>query len=509
MAIVVPSLYYTNTVTGVACTAVYSGGNVTSDGCGTITARGVCYATTPNPTIANSKTVDAGTTGSWTSGTFTIVPGILYYVRSYATNSAGTSYGYPATYIQTIIAPSLSPTTAASSITTNSAVSGGSVSSSGGNLSNCGAVTERGICWSTTSNPTTASSKATCGTGTGTYTGNLTGLLPNTTYYVRSYAINSAGTGYGSQISFTTAAITATLTQYNVYGGSNFTAIQYTVTLGAAAIGTKYFSVTHTNTTNSGNATENITVYNGATSGTLSISYIKQVSLYNALCDFNGTQAGYTNTSSQLSYPIAAIKIPTLSTTAATAITTTTASSGGNVSSDEGATVTERGICWSTSQNPTTANSKASSGTGTGSFSVGMTGLSTSTTYWVRAYAINAVGTAYGAQVTFTTLANPIIANISSRSVAGGSTYIAVEWKVTLASSATSAVSIPYSCTNSSNTYYQTGNWPSIATGSTTSTFVVTYNRPIGANYTATCIFGTMPSGYSAGSTASYTVLKQ
>ncbi len=96
--------------------------------------------------------------------------------------------------------------------------------------------------------------------------------------------------------------------------------------------------------------------------------------------------------------------IPTVTTNSVTSITSSSALCGGNVTSDGGATVTERGICYSTSQNPTTSSSKVTSGTGTGSFTANMTGLSASTTYYVRAYAINAQGTAYGAQQSFTTL---------------------------------------------------------------------------------------------------------
>ncbi len=96
--------------------------------------------------------------------------------------------------------------------------------------------------------------------------------------------------------------------------------------------------------------------------------------------------------------------IPTVSTTAASSITASSATSGGNVTADGGATVTERGICYATTANPTTANTKVTSGTGTGSFTANMTGLAANTLYYVRAYAINANGTAYGSQVSFTTL---------------------------------------------------------------------------------------------------------
>jgi hypothetical protein len=94
---------------------------------------------------------------------------------------------------------------------------------------------------------------------------------------------------------------------------------------------------------------------------------------------------------------------PTVTTTAISNITRTTASSGGNVTSDGGATVTARGVCWSTSSNPTTANSKTTDGSGTGSFTSSITGLSPGTTYYVRAYATNSVGTSYGANVSFKT----------------------------------------------------------------------------------------------------------
>jgi hypothetical protein len=89
-------------------------------------------------------------------------------------------------------------TLAIGNITTNSATSGGTITSDGGSP-----ITQRGICWATTQNPTTANNVAVAGTGTGNFTTNLTGLNPNSTYYVRAYAINTAGTAYGNELSFT------------------------------------------------------------------------------------------------------------------------------------------------------------------------------------------------------------------------------------------------------------------------------------------------------------------
>ena len=94
----------------------------------------------------------------------------------------------------------------------------------------------------------------------------------------------------------------------------------------------------------------------------------------------------------------------TLTTTAASAITLTAATSGGNISSDGGSPVTARGVCWATTSNPTIANSHTTDGTGSGTFTSSITGLSASTLYHVRAYATTGNGTYYGEDLTFTTL---------------------------------------------------------------------------------------------------------
>jgi uncharacterized protein (TIGR02145 family) len=93
--------------------------------------------------------------------------------------------------------------------------------------------------------------------------------------------------------------------------------------------------------------------------------------------------------------------LPTLTTSAPSSITYTTAVGGGNISSDGGASITARGVCWNTTTNPTIANNKSVNGTGVGTFTSSITGLSPNTTYYVRAYATNSSGTAYGVQVTF------------------------------------------------------------------------------------------------------------
>lgn len=95
---------------------------------------------------------------------------------------------------------------------------------------------------------------------------------------------------------------------------------------------------------------------------------------------------------------------PTVTTTAITSITRLTSSSGGNVTADGGSTVTDRGVCWNTSGTPTTSDSKTSDSSGTGVFTSSITGLRPGTTYYVRAYATNSVGTSYGSELNFKSL---------------------------------------------------------------------------------------------------------
>jgi uncharacterized protein (TIGR02145 family) len=128
-------------------------------------------------------------------------PNTLYYIRAYATNSVGTSYGNEISFttLPNPVLPTVT-TTAVSNIAQTTATGGGNVTADG-----YATVSARGVCWSTSSNPTTAGSYNSEGSGTGTFTSNLTGLTAGTLYYVRAYATNSVGTAYGNEINFNTS----------------------------------------------------------------------------------------------------------------------------------------------------------------------------------------------------------------------------------------------------------------------------------------------------------------
>ncbi len=194
---VVPTLT-TASVTNVTSTTAMCGGDISSNGGSAITACGVCWSTSQNPTIADSKTSEAAVSGSFTSTITGLTPGATYYIRAYATNSVGTAYGNQVSTAALAVLPTIS-TAALSGITTIAATSGGNITNDGG-----GAITARGVCWSTTTDPTVSNNKTTDGTGSGSFTSAIAGLTAGATYYVRAYATNSAGTAYGNQETLTT-----------------------------------------------------------------------------------------------------------------------------------------------------------------------------------------------------------------------------------------------------------------------------------------------------------------
>lgn len=174
--------------------------SVSSDGGGTISAKGFCWSTVSSPTIANTRTIDGTGLGAFSSSLGNLNPGTLYYVRAYATNQAGTAYGAQTTFSTVAVQLATVNGLTVSNIAKTSASVSGSVTTDGG-----GTVTVRGICWSTSSTPTYPSSAyISNGSGTGAVGGTMTGLVTGTTYYVRAFAVNAAGTAYGPLSSFRT-----------------------------------------------------------------------------------------------------------------------------------------------------------------------------------------------------------------------------------------------------------------------------------------------------------------
>ena len=411
---VIPTL--TTVMTTYTSTTATSGGNVTYDGGAAITARGVCWSTSPDPVVTDSHTTEAGTTGSFTSNITGLSPGTHYFVRSYATNSIGTAYGNEISFY-TLSVPGVTTATS-SNVTSTTATSGGNVTSDGG-----ATIIARGVCWSTSTGPVVTGSHTTDAGTSGSYTSSITGLSPGTIYYVRGYATNSVGTGYGNEITFATPAAIPTLTTATPTNVTSTTATcggnvafdgGATITARGVCWSTSTCPVvTGNHTTDAGTTGSYTSSIDGLSPGT--IYYVRAYAT-------NSVGTGYGN---EITFATPAA-IPTLTTATPTNVTSTTATCGGNVASDGGATITARGVCWSTSSGPVVTDSHTADAGTTGSYTSSITGLSPGTLYYVRAYATNSVGTAYGNELTFTTLAviptltTSSVTNVTSATAIGG-----------------------------------------------------------------------------------------
>ena len=298
--------------------------NVVSD-CGySVSRRGIIYSYYDrNPQVFNSLYVGNGSgTGTYSVALTGLSPNSKYFVRANARNAGGDGLGDTFEFWTGSSTPYVT-TKEVTDIEVTTASGGGNVISDGG-----ATVTVRGICWNTTGNPTTSNSYTTDGSGTGDYNSSITGLSAGNLYYVRAYATNANGTGYGNEVTFVTSGVS----------------------------------------------------------------------------------------------------VPSVALNSITSITTTAATIAGNVTYGGGSTVTTRGAVYNTSGNPNIDDDDyTTSGTGTGSFSTNLSGLTPSTTYHVKTYATNSTGTGYSSESIFATdgAAYTTIATLTTTSTSSS-------WRATL-----------------------------------------------------------------------------
>jgi hypothetical protein len=375
-----------------------------------VTARGVVWSTTTGPTISlSTRTNDGGGTGAFTSSMTSLSTNTKYYVRAYATNSAGTSYGDEVT-LSTLNNLPILVTNDATSITATTAVLNGNVTGDGGS-----AVTQKGIVWAMTTGPNLSSNlgNLTLGGGLGTIAVGPTGLTPGATYYVKAYATNSNGTAYGNEVTFKTLATNPSILTYTPSNVTGSTALAggYNIYDGGSAVTAKGVVWS----TSTGPTVALATKSNdgtGTSSFTTTVPSLSPVTRYYI--------RAYVTTSFATAYGpeisfLTTANPPTLSTVAISSITSTSASSGGTITSDGLGSITAKGVVWSTSTEPTIAlSTKTSNGSGSSNFTSSITGLAPVTKYYVRSYATNSGGTGYGAEVSFTTLAGLAVLTTSN-----------------------------------------------------------------------------------------------
>lgn len=380
----------TNAASDVSVNTATGNGEVTDDGGGNISERGFCWSTSANPTTADDTVTVSGTVGSYSETISSLTLGTLYFYRAYAINEAGTAYGNDVTFT-TIGYPNV-VTNAVTDIGIDAAIGHGSNDSGGGT------ITERGLCWGTSADPDTVGDHVTASGTTGAFSGNLTGLSVGTHYFVRAYATNSeVGTAYGDNVEFTTIAlpVVETLTASDVTaisaaGNGNVTSA------GGGTISERGFvwSLTANPTT-----ADNKLVVAGTT-GAFSgaITGLTQVTTYHYRA-YAINEAGTAYGDDLIILTTAGLPVistGTVTTGDVTNINNVSSIAHGNVLSDGGSTITSRGICYALTDTPTLLDSVATA-TGTlGEFTATLTGLVKGTTYYYRAFATNAAGTAYG-----------------------------------------------------------------------------------------------------------------
>lgn len=421
----------TKFISNITTTSADCGGNVISDGGETIIACGICWNDSSNPTIDNNHTTDGNGLGSFTSSLTGLNISTVYYVRAYVTTNTGTTYGGEMSFKTVNIdgqpCPGAETVTDYDGNTYNTIqledqcwmkenlrtrsysngvpITQGNSSSSSTEAywfypdNNSSNETTYGLLynWKAAMHNSSSSSsepsgvRGICPRGWHLPSEDEWYHLKSNVIYKTEYECDNNGNYIAKAMASTTGwgYCETTCAPGNTPSDNNATGF------GAPPAG--HFDYGFGYTAAFWSTTESSS--NGVTYYSLGYDdpYMNQNSgatIASVRCLRNSTDGSETTAT-----------IPTITTSSISGITTTTATCGGNVTADGGSSVTDRGVCWSTSQNPTFSNSHTTDGAGTGSFTSSLTGLTAGTTYYVRAYAINEEGIAYGNQVSFATTA--------------------------------------------------------------------------------------------------------
>jgi len=395
----------TSSASDIDTSSAVLGGYVSEDGGLTVTDRGICYSLENNPDTTDTKIKIGSGKGSFSKIVTGFIKDSTYYVKAYATNSKGTVYGEEIFFTAglNLTVPVLT-TSEARDITSASALLGGYVVSDGGSV-----VTERGICSSLSESPAIEDNKTIMGSGTGTFSGTVTGFQTEQLYYVRAYAINTIGVAYGQQISFTAttettiasvttaepAAISSTGATLggNVLSDGGADVTERGIVYNTAGAPYLYSSGSTANCTKA-------TVGSGTGSFSRTVNELSSNKKYYVRAyAINSKGIAYGN---ELTFTTLYV-LPSVETGDITAITPVAANIQGYVSSAGSSSVSEKGFCWGTQQAPSITGNHEDVGSGTGSFDLTINKIVPNTCYYVRAYATNSSGISYGSEKNFTT----------------------------------------------------------------------------------------------------------
>ncbi len=389
----------TSTITDITQVSASAGGNVTNEGGAPVTERDVCYGTAAVPTVeGSSKTTNGEGFGTFASPISGLTPGITYYVRAYAKNSAGVAYGEELSFM-TLKLPTAT-TAAPTAVSNNSATLSGTVNAN--NFSTVvtfeyGMTTAYGMTVTASQSPVTGNAVVNVSAG-------ITGLSTGVTYHYRVKAVNSAGTVYGEDMTFITAQLAAAVTNAATSVTGNSAVLNGSVNANnlSTVVTFEYGTTTSYGLTATANQSpvtgnSNTPVSSSVASLAAGTTYHFRVKAVNSSGDSYGEDLTFTTP-----------QAPSASTSAATSVTSSGATLNGSVNANGSTTtvVFEYGLTTAYGSEITAAQSPLA-GSNLTSVSAALSGLQSGTTYNYRIRAVSIGGTIYGSNMTFTTLSPP------------------------------------------------------------------------------------------------------
>lgn len=440
-----PTVNTTN-ISEITTTTSVIGGDVISDGGNIVTAKGICWNLTGNPTIADNHTIAGGGTGAFVSDLRALLPGKCYHIRAFATNQLGTSYGAEKTFTTMFEYQSWDST----SVNPNDAwpCSGTpAVADVDGNVYPTVQIGKQ--CWmkqnlrtSKQPNGTPIPVSNSSSTGVARYLPNNDGNLASTYGYLYSWPAVMNGATASSSVPSGVQGICPT--GWHVPSAAEWDTLINYVSAQYACSDSKY-SKALASTFGWRNSSGECTIgsvpsannasgfmalaagyHNGTPQPLENSAYFwtctspsnNNIRLYKA--DYDDYAFRANNTQGHMGYSVRCLRdvssmpqesgdlqvLPPVLMMSTPTVTASTINCAGEVLADMGAPVTSRGFCWSTSPNPTVNGTHTDGGAGMGNFSNTISGLTDGTLYYVRAYATNSAGTGYS-DVFVTTTTNP------------------------------------------------------------------------------------------------------
>lgn len=402
-----PATVTQTTVRDITVHTVSAIAEVTSNGGSEITESGFYYSTTHALPDERDLHVSSLTTGNnITANLVGLEEGQTYYIRAYAINQAGLSYGAVGDFQTKSVTLPIVKTGAVTNVTSASANLSGTITSLGN-----GSLQRKGFCWSSTHTVPSLEQRegsSEVSTEGSAYFYELTGLSGKTRYYVRAYAENEKGVSYGETQEFTTgtSAVVPTLsgTTISEIGETSAKATATVVSDGGASVSGKGFcySLTNSSPTIEGGSTTlaDVSTGNSITGVLKNLEPDAKYYIRAYATNGEGTAYGvvYTFSTQKVS------SIPTVGATVINTVTKTTAEVSSSISNDGGATITENGFCYSiTNTVPTISDNKINSDISKKDFTGSLAALAMGTQYYIRAYAVNTNGISYGETNSFTT----------------------------------------------------------------------------------------------------------